>query len=279
MAMLVTFLCAAEPALIIAEEAEAEAGATVRIFLLGGQSNMVGQGRNSELPPPLNAPFPRVKCWDRRRRQWVPLAPGMGKYPDRFGPEISFGHAMAEAMPDADIRLVKFAAGGSNLYENWAPPEGPCYRSFMKTAESALRDLDKSRIQYEIVGMLWLQGESDADAGKGDLYEENLKAFIAHIRQEFKEPEMPFVIARVLAVWGAKNGHARLVREAQDKTAHDGKYVACFHTDDCRPVHPRKNRGHYGTEGQLKIGKRFAQGYLKLVREPQSKVHPGMSVD
>ena len=48
------------------------------VFLLGGQSNMVGQGANAELTGPLSRPQPDVHFWSRLgaagARLWSPIA-------------------------------------------------------------------------------------------------------------------------------------------------------------------------------------------------------------
>lgn len=232
----------------------------VQVFLLGGQSNMVGVGQVKELVSPYDQPFARIPAWNQAEKKWEPLAPGMMKRKGRFGPEISFGRAIAEAMPKAEIRLIKYAAGGTALYNDWAPTKGKQYQAFMNTAKAALADLNKNGVKYEIAGMLWLQGESDAHENKGAGYEKNMTAFITHMRQQFKTPNMPFLIARVLSHYGGKSGQAKLVRDAQEKVAKDMKHVAWFDTDGL----PMFNAGHYNGKGLIEIGKRFAKAYVTL---------------
>ena len=246
--------------LVPAPAGAAETGKKVKIFLLGGQSNMVGLGQVHELKPPYNAPFPAVKIWQGK---WVPLAPGMGNGRQCFGPEIAFGHALAAAYPDEDIRLIKYAAGGTALYNDWAPTNGPQYIAFMKTARAALGELDAGHVKYELGAFLWLQGESDASEQQGALYEKNLKAFIAHMRTQFRSPRLPFIIARVRDFYG-HGPQAKLVREAQYNLAKTLENVVCFDTDDCGAL---IQGGHYNTAGLIEIGKRFAGGY----QQPKSK--------
>lgn len=138
---------------------------------------------------------------------------------------------------------------------------------FMSTAKAAIANLDAAGTDYEIAGMLWLQGESDAAERQGDTYEKNLSAFIAHMRAEFKTPEMPFIIARVLSAYGGRTGQAKLIRDAQVKVAEETGNVAWFDTDDCPIVDPVKNRGHYNATGLIEIGKRFAAAYTKMTGE------------
>jgi hypothetical protein len=75
----------------------------------------------------------------------------------RFGPEISFGHAMAKVFPSADVRLVKYASNGSARYDDGDPEtRGPPYVAFMKAVYSAGADLEADGVDLEIGGMLWL---------------------------------------------------------------------------------------------------------------------------
>ena len=231
---------------------------TVKIFLLGGQSNMAGQLKEYwvELNSPYKDPFPAVPRWHNKAHKWIPLAPT-----HRFGPEVAFGHSIMQAMPDQQIRLIKYAINGTALYNDWKPNEGPQYNGFMQAAQSALANLEAQQIPYEIAGMLWLQGESDANEQMGAAYEANLAAFIQKMRSEFKTPEMPFIIARVRNFYG-KGEQAHMVRSAQQKLAQKMPMVAYFDTDDLNPL---VNGGHYGMPGTIEIGKRFTAAYLKIL--------------
>lgn len=234
------------------------------VFLLGGQSNMEGSGMVAALGAPFHEPVPGVQIW-HPENGWVVLTPGYdGK--DTFGPEIGFGHEMARIMPGTDIRLIKYAASGTALHDDWSPVvKGAQYRRFMETANAALKDLRHSDTDFEIAAMLWFQGESDALEGQGDVYERNLIDFIAHMRQQFEMPNMPFVIARVLSYYGRKNGHAQIVREAQVRVAASDPYSAWFDTDDSPIIDPVNNPAHYNAEGNLINGRRFAAACKSLL--------------
>ena len=221
----------------------------VQVFLLGGQSNMVGVGKTSELGAAARKPVPGVKIW--RGGGWPALAPA-GK---SFGPELSFGRALEGRLGAAEIRLVKYAASGTALYNDWSPKGGPQYKRFMDTARAALADLEASGIEFEIAGMLWMQGESDAQEGKGAEYEANLRAFIAHMREQFDAPQMSFAIGRVKDFYGRKNGGAKLVRDAQRRVAETTPNVEWFDTDG----YSLFNAGHYDGPGLIEMGKDFAK--------------------
>lgn len=167
------------------------------------------------------------------------------------------------AVSDDEVRLVKYAVGGTALYNDWAPTKGAQYVGFMKTMRAALADLDGKKVKYEIAGTLWLQGESDASEKQAEHYKKNLTAFIKHMRTEYNTPEMPFYIARVREFWG-KGAQAEMVRDAQEQVAKEMKAVSWFSTDDCGEL---ILRGHFKSAGLIKIGKKFA----KQAQEKQSR--------
>jgi hypothetical protein len=124
----------------------------------------------------------------------------------------------------------------------------------MRAMTAALRDRSSKNIEVEIAGMLWLQGESDAQEMKGEDYKKNLLAFIKHMRTEFYNWKMPFVIARVRDFYG-RGVQAQMVRDAQVEVANETEYVTWFDTDDCGQL---IKGGHYTSDGLIKIGKKFA---------------------
>ena len=229
-----------------------------KIFLLGGQSNMAGSGEIKDLDEPYSDPLASIQIWNPEQG-WIDLKPGHDGR-NEFGPDIAFGHEIAKVLPDDDIRFIKYAAGGTALYDDWSPElKGPQYSEFMRTAEAALGNLRDSETDFEIVAMLWFQGESDASEGQAESYETNLTNFIAHMREQFESPEMPFVIARVLSFYGGETGQARIVRDAQVRIAESDPRAAWFDTDASPVIHPVDNQGHYNAEGNVCNGLGFAR--------------------
>jgi hypothetical protein len=246
--------------------------AATRVFLLSGQSNMVGQGLNSKLLPPYNAAQHNVNFWNAG---WVPLAPGFGNSSEEFGPELTFGRAIKDALPSNTIYLVKYGSNGKSLYRGFKPYAGRYYLEMMKTFKAALAHLDDAGIKYQISGMLWMQGESDAYESQAVAYEANLVDFIKIMRAELNAPEMPFIIARVRDHFGGteppKIGEqtnptqASVVRMAQVKVAENTFRSGWFDTDLYEVVDPATNPGHYGTQGQIDLGRDFASAVLKFI--------------
>jgi len=232
---------------------------------------MAGVGTNSQLTPPLSNPQSDVSLWNNG---WVSLQPGFGNTTSEFGPELSFGRAIADALLDDDIYLVKHAISGTNLDDQWDPGSGPQYADFKAKADAALTNLDNAGIDYQISGMLWMQGESDAmDASDAAAYEANLINLIATVRSEFATLDLPFIMGRILTGYGTPSNNT-LVREAQVDVAGDLDGVFWIDTDALQLGTP----GHYGTEGQIELGNLFAQQNLSAIPEPQSWLLMSLSV-
>jgi len=275
---------------------------TYELYFLGGQSNMVGYGHVAELPVDLNHTVDRVMIFEGRSAfdgdpnggagVWAPLRPGFGNgfttdgrnihLSDRFGPELSFGLALSSNQPDASIALVKYALGGSRLApgvggRNWHPTirDGHRINQFdhaLKTLRNALsdRDIDGDGIRDKLIpaGIVWMQGESDADDSQAaaEAYEENLVQLVQSLRAALGDENLPVVIGKItdsgMADDGSVMDYIDLVQQAQVSFAaadHCAELVS--ETDD---LSYRDDRYHYDTEGFIRLGKAFAEAILRL---------------
>jgi hypothetical protein len=75
------------------------------LFVLGGQSNMAGNGYTADLPD--TRPYGKyrlspanVSIWHNNRKVWTRIRPGR-----QFGPDIGLAHALSKAMPGKHIGL------------------------------------------------------------------------------------------------------------------------------------------------------------------------------
>ena len=141
---------------------DAPGSAATRVYLLGGQSNMCGQGAyTSDLQAPYNAPQTAVKFWNNN--QWVALQGGFGITSSEFGPEVSFGYKIHSLYPKDNIYLVKYAVSSTTLAVDWnaTGSGGPQYNAFKSTVQAAMQNLTAAGLSPSLAGMLWMQGESD----------------------------------------------------------------------------------------------------------------------
>ncbi|MEM9801794.1 MAG: sialate O-acetylesterase [Planctomycetota bacterium] len=214
--------------------APSPSASTLKVFVLAGQSNMVGFGFVEADPernggrgslehlvrdPETKGSYAHLADasgdWIERDDVWISfggarerdgaLAPGYGARDDRIGPELGFGTVVGDAI-DEPVLLVKVAWGGKSLAVDFRPPSaggdvGPSYTALFERVREVLADLDErfpdlQHDDVEIVGFGWHQGWNDRiDQARNDAYEENLAAFVRDARAELGVPKLPFVVA------------------------------------------------------------------------------------
>ncbi len=261
----------------------------VQVILLAGQSNMDGHAMVSQLPTtPFNFQEPQddvlLYFGDPSRRHppgsevpaktLISLQPGASSQGGitRFGPEVTFGRAIADAKPDRKYALIKHGVGGSSLAKHWDPTVPASYSDFKLTVAEGLAALEADGHATQITGMLWMQGETDVKKLEDrNAYEENLTNFIAAVRTDFGS-DLPFVIGQ-LSVNQTGGGRLRtvenlnIVRTAQANVARDLLGVGLVVTNN---FSLNADDLHFSTEGQMALGNAFAKQYLALVPEPDS---------
>jgi hypothetical protein len=90
-------------------------------------------------------------------------------------------------------------------------------------------------------------------------YRQNLKDFIAKVRSDFNAPEMKFVAGRITTMsklWATAE-NIELVRKAQEEVSKIDGNASWIDTDDLKWAY----YGHYGTQGQIDLGIRFANEF------------------
>ncbi len=235
------------------------ATAATKVFLLGGQSNMGGNGVVAELPSPYNEPQPDVSFWNENSTDWTALRGGFGNFSGNFGPEVTFGYTLHNLFPNDDIYLVKYGLTSTSLAVNWNPDgTGASYNTFKTTADAAIQNLVAHGKSPVIAGMIWMQGEEDTyTEATASAYHANLTNFVNTVRSDFATPEMKFVIGRILSSTGPEEYNA-LVQNAQMTVPGEVGHASWFNTDDLQIGFV----GHYGTQGQIDLGIRFANEFV-----------------
>lgn len=239
------------------------APAATKVFVLAGQSNMAGVGGyDGHLPAPYDKPQSNVKVWSNSNKGWVDLQGGFGHRSDWFGPEVSFGYKLKhDIFPQDEIFLVKYALTSTNLAVDWkSDGTGPCYNTLKSCVAAAVKNLTEAGRTPTVSGMIWMQGEGDTGDAYASAYAANLTRFIGRAREDFAAPNMLFVVGRINAhTWGTVSGRA-LVRAAQETVPRRVGNASWIDTDDLQCAYD----GHYGTQGQIKLGNRFASQFAPI---------------
>lgn len=133
---------------------------------------------------------------------------------------------------------------------------------------------------YEVAGFVWWQGHKDGgNAAHAGRYELNLAHLIRTLRDEFKVPRAPFVIATIGFDGWKMSGNQLAVANAQLAVSGDkGKYpefagnVLTVETRDFwkdASISPRNQGFHYNgnAETYMLVGDALGKGMVKLLEE------------
>lgn len=258
-----------------------QADAKAKVFILSGQSNMSGGGH--VVPEGLKfepAVGDKVQIWDAsdvwNKRgilgKWASLnelqAIKKEMKMDMIGPEFGFAKTMSELYPAEEIHLIKVAKGGTPI-NFWLPDEKGKANGHTQLQENLKNALGKIEGEYEIMGMLWMQGESDAKTqADAEAYQKKLEQLIALVRKETNKPELPVVIGRIsskiLESKKFKMPFVKTVQSAQEAVTKTDKNVFVIDTDD---LSQRDDLVHYDQAGQLGLGKRFGEAMVKTLKK------------
>lgn len=303
----------------------------IKVILMLGQSNMVGHARNQD----LNEAFaqyninesslhqfymwadigdrsigdPMLKSWrisndfvDQNSSTYK-INNGFGVKSTRFGPEIGLAYGLKQNHPNTQFAFIKIAQGAKALSDYWSYGNTGYNKiedGFNQAINAALTYANAVNGTIEVVGILWMQGESDAtNLGFANNYGTNLNNFISRIRQlttSINHPKyitnnnVPFVTGLITsnAVLDYHNQintcaydcydylyiggpfslmYSQEVRDAQKDTISRGNY-SYFDTESLdRACKCYDDPIHYDHYGQFFLGYDFAQNlspYINL---------------
>lgn len=231
------------------------------VYLLAGQSNMVGLGTISAASGTYTGTQSNVKIWNGS--SFASLAAGTnneGASGTEFGPELSFGYHTARDLAKT-IYLVKYAVSGKSLAVDFLPPSGTNYVALKTKLSAALANLAGQNPL--IMGICWMQGESDADSSaEAAAYEKNLAALIEDLRityAEHMDHDAPFIIGEIANVDSGTFPYTATVQAAQAWIGSHRRGAVSFATSDLALL---GDNVHFNTDSQITLGQRFASALL-----------------
>lgn len=185
-------------------------GETVRLYVLAGHRNMEGECAFVQdlkiLPDKAALANDNLRIAFRYSvgggaklsDGWEPLGPA-GCY-DTFGPELSFGSALAGASQER-IAIAKFTHSGSQIVD-WTPkgsetPSRNLYPEFIRFVTRSIQELEARGQRVELAGIVYHLGENDMSFGPyrrraiGDLAQ-----LIAQSRKDLALPELCWFVSQ-----------------------------------------------------------------------------------
>lgn len=240
------------------------------VYLLIGQSNMAGRGfmlpedsiymmdgvwllNNEDVPEPAKNPMNRYSTVRKSLNQ------------QHISPATMFGQTVANRT-GRKILIVMNALGGSSI-DKWAKDaaliddKGSIANSSLQLYNEAIRRAKEAQKYGTLRGILWHQGE--ADINRASLYPMQLSQLVADLRADLNMPEIPFV-AGELAYWYGEDKASinfnKMIRTIQDFIP-NGDWISA---EGANMLSNEKDP-HFGRDGQLLLGERYAEKILKLV--------------
>jgi hypothetical protein len=245
---------------------EEEAQAKPKLFILTGQSNMVGI---VELPEEEFRSNPKILVFDYDG-QWktaieakdgseADRAPG--NFNPRYGPSLAFANALAERYPEMVIGLVPCAVGDTTISQ-WrkSAAEDSLYGSCLKRVRAA-------SVIGEPAGLLFYQGEADAmdpvrypNAERlPHAWASEFERYVLDWRGDLGMEELPVAFAQL----GSNRAPDKFIHwdavKEQQASVHL-PFTAMIKTDDLELA----DTVHFTSESYQAIGRRFADAYVEL---------------
>jgi sialate O-acetylesterase len=247
------------------------------LWVLAGQSNMEGVGDLVDVQPPhgLVNSFDQTDRWGIAEEPLHRLVDAADRVHWRRSPQKEPEKLTGEA-------LQKFIAGrrkgaglglpfAAEMVRRTGIPIGlvPCAHggTSMDQWDPALRDKGGDslygatvrRVRLlggKVTGILWYQGESDANPKAAPLFQEKFERLVAAFRADFGQPDLPFYyvqIGRYVNLPGAAEWNAvqEMQRKAEAAIPHSGMAAAIDFTLD--------DGIHVGTRDHKRLGARLAR--------------------
>lgn len=245
----------------------------LKLFILAGQSNMSGRGSLED--PAAPQPDFRVYAFNKDFR-WAPAREPLGSTPAEVdpvasdggtgvGPGLAFALALLDQHPDWRIGLIPCARGASLITE-WQRDLGQ-----NSLYGSCLRRIRAASAYGEVTGLLFAQGEGDADdparlPGRqpaAATWQARFTDFVSALRADLGRPEFPVVFAQLGAPPLTPMPNWQLVRDQQAAAA--GPALRMVITDDLET----SDGVHFTTTSQVALGQRLAAAWLDLHQAEQ----------
>lgn len=207
------------------------------LFILSGQSNMVGHKPDEAFTPAVSQEFGKdsvIVVQDAQSGQPIQRWWKEWRNPDGVAPEST----------------------------------GDLYDRLMGKVRAAIGSEKLASVTF-----IWMQGERDARMQWGDVYEASLRGLISQLGADLQRTDLCVVIGRLsdFDLANEKYPHWTKVREAQVAVVEKLAAAKWIDTDDLNDGVNRRGKEirndlHYSAEGYRILGERFAAAAVELVR-------------
>lgn len=250
-------------------------GKHYKLFVLTGQSNSLGTTAGGEVDPTSGSDpadqhvkffwhnvVDATESLGDSGGVWTTLQDQQGgKYPGsatHWGPEINLARTLYRAGV-RDFGIIKASRGGGGN-TNWSKANGNgghMYTHVVSTVNAATSALTEGGDDFDIVGLMYLQGESDS-SGEANIANTRLGELATNFKSDLpKATTMHTVIGGIAAAGGTRN----TVRARQAALAEGNGTMSYFENLDLQGN--LYDNLHFDKAAKLTVGKRFANEFFK----------------
>ncbi len=220
------------------------ASAPLLVFVLAGQSNIVGRAASSDGTPGV----PSLLLF--RNGAWAEAQDPLGAVDDNergVGPGMTFGlDVLSHLPPGTKIGLVMCGEGGSTIAD-WQP-DATYYRDCKA---------DTIASSGVVAGFLFLEGETEArNAGGASRWAHRFPALERQVEADFGP--IPFLLGQISTLNSTLYPYQQAVRDAQAAAAEDNPEITLVVSDDL-PI--AADGVHFTAQSYKILGTRFGEAW------------------
>lgn len=225
---------------------------------MAGQSNMAGRGA-VEAEDTIS--HSRIKTIDKNGNIILAKEPLHFYEPTMAGLDcgLSFAKALIRDCPDdVSILLIPAAVGGSNIRQ-WL---GDSVHRGVKLLSNFKEKTTLAKQYGTIKGILWHQGEGDANEKGMPVYKENMQKLFGIFRSVAGKKKLPIILGELGSFNKKSAMQFKQINQIIGEYASSDKHTAVIATAD---LDHNGDNLHFNAAGQREMGKRYAAAMIKLL--------------
>jgi len=226
------------------------------VFIMAGQSNMAGRGVIESQDSVTNS---RILSIDKNNK-WVIATEPLHFY-ENGGLDcgMSFANELLKQVPDSiTIVMVPCAVGGSSVFQ-WLQDDE--HRG-VKLLSNFKSKVELAKNKGIIKGILWHQGERNANSEDIHRYKNGVLELFSIFRQSVNNNELPILVGEIgrFAEPEDKNERFNQINQIINQLTSEEK--DCYLISS-KGLTDKGDKLHFDSRSQRELGKRFAQKYYE----------------
>ena len=229
----------------------------VWVFIMAGQSNMAGRGIVEKED---TVPNKRILSVNNAGRMVVAKEPLHFYEPNLTGLDcgVMFARTLIKEIPDSISLLIVPTAVGGSAISQWL---GDSTHRGVALLSNFWKHVEIGKKFGVIKGILWHQGESDANEKNIPHYKKRMGELFSKFRAAVGNNELPVMVGE-LGSFSDNPVNFSLINNAIHEYAAEDRNCSVISTKDLKD---KGDHLHFNSKGQRAMGKRLAKAFLKVL--------------